>query len=114
MRTKTKSPQTNGIVERFQYRVKEGLHRRLAEAPSPLLRPILVVALDPGIEIGLEFDDRSIDLLAEGDAVELIEQGLVGAVCGSAARTDLCGGRSVTSVPTDRSAPGDGSRLLVR
>ena len=53
------------------------MQRRLAEAPSPLVRPFLVVALDPTIEVALEFGDRSIDLLSEGDAVELIEHGLV-------------------------------------
>jgi hypothetical protein len=39
--------------------------------------PFLVVALDPTIEVALEFGDRSIDLLSEGDGVELIEHGLV-------------------------------------
>jgi hypothetical protein len=33
--------------------------------------------LDPGIEIVLRFGDRSINLLAEDDAIELIEQRLV-------------------------------------
>ena len=67
------------IVSSFakRRRVKEGLHRRLAEAPSPLMRPVLGVTLDPGIEVGLKFGDRSIDLLAEDDAIELIEHRLV-------------------------------------
>jgi hypothetical protein len=33
--------------------------------------------LDPGIEVGLEFGDQSIDLLAEDGAIELIEHRLV-------------------------------------
>ena len=41
------------------------------------MRPVLIVTLDPGIEVGLEFGDRSIDLLAEDDAIELIEHRLV-------------------------------------
>ena len=42
-----------------------------------MMRPVLIVTLDPGIEVGLEFGDRSIDLLAEDDAIELIEHRLV-------------------------------------
>jgi IS30 family transposase len=34
----------------------------------------------PGVEIGLQFVDRRIDLLAEGDAIELVEHGLVKAL----------------------------------
>jgi hypothetical protein len=41
------------------------------------MRAFLVVALDPAIEIGLQFADRSVDLLSEGDAIELIERGLM-------------------------------------
>jgi hypothetical protein len=41
------------------------------------MRSLLIVALDPGIEVGLEFGDRSIDLLAEDDSIELIEHRLV-------------------------------------
>ena len=41
------------------------------------MRPFLIVTLDPAIKIDLEIDDRSIDLLSEGDAVELIEHRLV-------------------------------------
>ena len=33
--------------------------------------------LDPGIEIALKVGDRSINLLAEGDAMELVEPRLV-------------------------------------
>src|SRR5438477_7365408 len=46
-------------------RVKKGLHRGLAEAPAAVMRPLLVVVDDPGIEIGLQFLDRAIDLFTE-------------------------------------------------
>ena len=52
--------------------VKEGLHRGLAEAPAALMRPILIVAPDPGVEVRLQLGDRAVDALAEGDAVELV------------------------------------------
>ena len=52
--------------------VKEGLHRRLAEAPSALVRAFLIVALDPAIEIDLQLGDRAIDRLAERHAIELV------------------------------------------
>jgi hypothetical protein len=32
------------------------------------MRPVLIVALDPGIEVGLKFGDRPIDLLTLGSA----------------------------------------------
>ena len=53
------------------------MHRRFAEAPSSLVRPFLVVVLDPIIEIAVQLADRAVDFLAEGDAVELVEHGLV-------------------------------------
>ena len=37
----------------------------------------LIVLLHPFIEVGLQFLDGAVDLLAEGDAVELVEQRLV-------------------------------------
>ncbi len=39
--------------------------------------PDLVVLCHPCIEILLQFADRRIDLFAEGDAVELVEHGLM-------------------------------------
>src|ERR1700722_18182894 len=57
--------------------VKEGLHRRFAETRSALMRPFLIVALDPAIKIDLEIGDRAVDLLAKGDTIELIEHRLV-------------------------------------
>ena len=44
------------------------------------MRPLLVVGFDPGVEVVLQARDRGIGLLAEGDAVELIEDGLVEAL----------------------------------
>ena len=58
-------------------RVKERLHRRFAEAPSSLVRPFLIVTMDPAIKIDLEIGDRAVDRLAKGDAIELIEHRLV-------------------------------------
>ncbi len=57
--------------------VKEGLHRRLAEAPSPLMSSLLVEAFDPLVEVGLQLGDGTVDLLAEGHAVEFVEHRLV-------------------------------------
>jgi hypothetical protein len=37
------------------------------------MRSNLVVLLDPGVQIRLQGLDRGVDLLAEGDAVELVE-----------------------------------------
>ena len=37
------------------------------------MRAFLVVAGDPGIEIGLQLLDRAVDLAPEGDAVELVQ-----------------------------------------
>src|SRR3954452_16603834 len=39
--------------------VKEGLHRGLAKAPAALMRPVLVVAPDPLIKVGLQLGDRA-------------------------------------------------------
>src|SRR4051812_17882526 len=57
--------------------VKEGLQRRLAEAPPALMGAFFIVAFDPGIEIALQFGNRSVDFLAEDDTVELIQHRLV-------------------------------------
>ena len=42
-----------------------------------MVRSLLIVALDPAIKIDLEIGDRAVDLLAKGDAIELIEHRLV-------------------------------------
>ena len=61
---------------RHRQRVQEGLHRGFAEAPSSLMWPRLVIFLDPRIQIGLEFVDRTIHLFSKRDTVELIQHGL--------------------------------------
>ena len=58
-------------------RINEGLHRRLAVAPAPLMRTLIVVFREPGIKIFLQLRNRPVELLAECNAVELIEQRLV-------------------------------------
>src|SRR5215212_4004504 len=60
--------------------VKEGLHWGLAKAPAALMRPVLVVAPDPLIKIGLQFGDRAVDPLAERDPVELVQHRLMEAL----------------------------------
>jgi len=57
--------------------VKEGLHRRLAESPPTLMGACFIVAFDPAIEIALQFYNRSVDLFAEHDTVELVQHCLV-------------------------------------
>ena len=69
-----------GFFSRDRQRVKEGLERRLSEAPFALMGPRLVELAHPEIEVGLQVVDRGVDLLAEGDAVELIEHGFVEAL----------------------------------
>ena len=57
--------------------VKEGLHGGFPEAVAALMSSGLVVLIDPEIEIGLKLSDGVVDLFAESDAIELVEQGLV-------------------------------------
>ena len=57
---------------------------------------------------GQQSTRRTQSRVSVSQALERIRQGLpfgpeVGAVCGKAARTDLCGGREVTRVPTANS-----------
>jgi len=59
---------------------------RFAKAPASL--PLLIVLVDPQIEIGLQLVDRTIDLLAERDTVELIERGFVEALADAASPRD--------------------------
>src|SRR6185437_4912063 len=53
--------------------IQEGLHWRFAEAPTSLMRTLLIVLANPQIKIGLQLIDRTIYLFAEGDTVELVE-----------------------------------------
>src|SRR5436190_610607 len=57
--------------------VKEGLQRRLAEAPPALMGAFFIITFDPRVEIALQFGNRSIDFLAEDDTVELVQHRLV-------------------------------------
>jgi hypothetical protein len=41
------------------------------------VRPFLAVVPDPIIEVGLQAVDRRAELLAEGDAIELVKHGFV-------------------------------------
>src|SRR6516165_11579690 len=52
--------------------------------------PLVIVGFDPEIEIVLQVRDRGIELLAEGDAVKLIEDCLVEALADSIIRHDAC------------------------
>src|ERR1700745_4040366 len=54
-------------------RVKEGLHRGLAKAPAALMWPLLIVFGDPSVKVGLQLVDRPVDLLAERDPIELVQ-----------------------------------------
>src|SRR5215469_5510446 len=63
--------------------VKKGLHRGLAEAPATLMWSTIIVFNQPGIEIGLQLDDRVIDLLAECDPVKLIQHSAMEALADS-------------------------------
>ena len=74
---------------RERERVKESLKRRLSEAPLPLMGPDLVEPAHPEIEVDLKVIDRGVDLLAEGDAVELIEHGFVEALDDAVIRYEL-------------------------
>jgi hypothetical protein len=56
------------------------VYRRLAKTLATLMWSFLVVAPDPFIEIGLQGFDRSVELLAERDTVELVEDRLVKAL----------------------------------
>src|SRR5262249_14456488 len=61
-------------------------HRGLAEVPATLMRPQMVVLDQPGIEISLQLVDAAVDLLAERDAIELIQYGAMEALTDSVIR----------------------------
>jgi len=41
------------------------------------MRPLIIIALHPGVQIGLQFFDSHIDLLSEGKRVKLILNSLL-------------------------------------
>jgi hypothetical protein len=74
------SSSSDDFLLRQGQRVKQGLHRGLAEAPAALMGPSFIVFGDPGIEVGLQLVDCVVDLLAERHPVELVEHGAVEAL----------------------------------
>jgi len=56
------------------------LHWRFAKAPASLMWPLLIVLVDPQIEIGLQLVDRTIHFFAERDTIEFVEHGFVEAL----------------------------------
>jgi hypothetical protein len=60
--------------------------------------PCLIVFLHPLIEVGLQLFDAPVDLLAEGDAVELVEQRLVEALTDPVILRAACLGAGVVDV----------------
>jgi hypothetical protein len=60
--------------------VKQGLHRRFAEASASLMRPLFIVLADPQIQVGLQLVDCTVHLFAERDAVEFVEHSPVEAL----------------------------------
>ena len=55
----------------------EGLQGRLAVAVAPLVRPLLIVLLQPGVQVHLQFLQSAVELLAKQEAVLLVLKGLV-------------------------------------
>jgi hypothetical protein len=45
------------------------LHRGLSKAPASLMRPRLIVFVDPHVQVGLQLVDRTVHLFAERDTV---------------------------------------------
>src|SRR4029077_18189524 len=78
--------------------VKEGLHRGLAEAPAALMWSPLVVVDEPDVEVGLQLLNRLVDLLAEGDPVELVEDGAMEALANTIGLRALGLGAAVVDV----------------
>ena len=60
--------------------ITEGVHGGLSIAPAPLVGSGFIIFLHPPIQVGLQLLDGTIELLAEGHAVELIQDGLVEAL----------------------------------
>ena len=80
--------------------VEPKIPRGIASRPAkpllfnPIARwvfPCAVVGFDPGVQVGLQVRDRTVDLLSEGDAVELVERGLVEAFDDAVIRYEIRG-----------------------
>src|SRR5687767_3443495 len=52
--------------------IQKGLYRCLSEAVLSGMRPLLIVLLQPVIDVGLQILDRTIQPLTKGHAIELI------------------------------------------
>ena len=78
--------------------VKEGLQGCFAEAVSALVGTDFVVFDHPGAEVGLQVVNGLIDLLAEGDAIELVEHCLVESLDDAVGLRALCLGPGVIDV----------------
>jgi hypothetical protein len=65
------------LLLRHRQAVQKRLHRRLAEAPAPLVRSLLVVPSHPLVEVRLQLFDRRVELPAKRHPVELVEHRLV-------------------------------------
>src|SRR5262244_2507326 len=78
--------------------VKKSLHRGLGEAPAALMRPPMVVLDQPGIEISQQLLDAVVDLLAERDAIELIQYSAMEALTDSIGLRALGLGAAVINV----------------
>jgi hypothetical protein len=89
--TRRELRQRPGEIFRARERVKEGLHRVLSEAPLALMGPGLVELAHPEVEVGLQALDHLVELLAEGDAIELIEHGFVEALDDAVIRYEIGG-----------------------
>lgn len=57
--------------------VRRSLHRCFSETPAALAGALLVLGSHPSIQIGLQHLHRVVEAIAEGDAVEHVEQRLV-------------------------------------
>src|SRR6476660_3794051 len=86
------------FLPRHWQRVKEGLHRGLTEAPAALMGTQFIVLDEPEVEIGLQLLDRQIDLLAEGDPVEFVEDGAMEALANTIGLRALGLGAAVVDV----------------
>ena len=68
----------DGLFDSEKYCLSEGLYRCPAIAASSRSRPAFIVSGQPIVEIGLQFLDRAIELLAESDIVELVLESSAG------------------------------------
>ena len=68
------------LLSADSHAIEERFKRCSTAAHLALVRPLLVVAQDPAIEILLKLFERSVELLSEGDLIELLQDRLVEAL----------------------------------